>query len=29
MPGLPKRTSRALLDIEDDTIIPVIRDPQR
>jgi len=29
MPGnLPKRTSRALLDIEDDKIIPVIRDPQ-
>ena len=30
MPGnLPKRTSRALLDIEDDKIIPVIRDPQK
>jgi len=30
MPGkLPKRTSRALLDIEDDTIVPIIRDPQR
>jgi FAD/FMN-containing dehydrogenase/Fe-S oxidoreductase len=27
--GLPKRTSRALLDIEDDKIIPVIRDPQK
>ncbi|QID16481.1 FAD/FMN-binding oxidoreductase [Nitrogeniibacter mangrovi] len=26
--GLPKRTSRALLDIEDDTVIPVIRNPQ-
>ena len=26
--GLPKRTSRALLDIEDDKIIPVIRNPQ-
>ncbi len=25
--GLPKRTSRALLDIEDDKVIPVIRDP--
>jgi FAD/FMN-containing dehydrogenase/Fe-S oxidoreductase len=25
--GLPKRTSRALLDIEDDTVIPIIRDP--
>ncbi|NMG34677.1 DUF3683 domain-containing protein [Azoarcus sp. TTM-91] len=30
MPGkLPKKTSRALLDIEDDKVIPVIRDPQR
>ncbi|HNQ75642.1 MAG TPA: 4Fe-4S dicluster domain-containing protein, partial [Pseudothauera hydrothermalis] len=30
MPGnLPKKTSRALLDIEDDKIIPVIRDPQK
>ncbi len=30
MPGnLPKRTSRALLDIEDDKVIPVIRDPQK
>ncbi|MBY0341365.1 MAG: DUF3400 domain-containing protein, partial [Rhodocyclaceae bacterium] len=30
MPGnLPKRTSRALLDIEDDKIVPVIRDPQK
>ena len=27
--GLPKRTSRALLDIEDDKVIPVIRDPQK
>ncbi len=27
--GLPKRTSRALLDIEDDTIVPVIRDPRK
>ncbi len=26
--GLPKRTSRALLDIEDDTMVPVIRDPK-
>jgi len=25
--GLPKRTSRALLDIEDDTLVPIIRDP--
>ena len=25
--GLPKRTSRALLDIEDDKVVPVIRDP--
>ena len=30
MPGkLPKRTSRALLDIEDDAIVPIIRDPSR
>ena len=30
MPGnLPKRTSRALLDIEDATVVPVIRDPQK
>ncbi|MCC6194768.1 MAG: DUF3683 domain-containing protein [Burkholderiales bacterium] len=30
MPGnLPKRTSRALLDIEDNEIVPVIRDPAR
>ncbi|MBK6632182.1 MAG: DUF3683 domain-containing protein [Betaproteobacteria bacterium] len=30
MPGkLPKRTSRALLDIEDAAIVPVIRDPQK
>ncbi len=29
MPGnLPKRTSRALLDIEDDAVIPVIRNPE-
>ncbi len=27
--GLPKRTSRALLDIEDDSIVPIIRDPQK
>ncbi len=27
--GLPKKTSRALLDIEDDTIVPVIRNPQK
>jgi len=27
--GLPKRTSRALLDIEDDTIVPIIRDPAK
>lgn len=30
MPGnLPKKTSRALLDIEDDKVIPVIRDPRK
>jgi len=30
MPGkLPKRTSRALLDIEDDKVVPIIRDPKR
>ncbi|MBS1198093.1 MAG: FAD/FMN-dependent dehydrogenase [Proteobacteria bacterium] len=30
MPGrLPKRSSRALLDIEDSTIIPIIRDPAK
>ena len=30
MPGkLPKRTSRALLDIEDNTVVPVIRDAKR
>ena len=30
MPGnLPKRTSRALLDIEDDAVIPVIRNPKK
>jgi FAD/FMN-containing dehydrogenase/Fe-S oxidoreductase len=27
--GLPRRTSRALLDIEDDTVVPVIRDPRK
>jgi FAD/FMN-containing dehydrogenase/Fe-S oxidoreductase len=27
--GLPKKTSRALLDIEDDTVVPVIRDPHK
>ncbi len=27
--GIPKRTARALLDIEDDRIVPIIRDPQR
>jgi FAD/FMN-containing dehydrogenase/Fe-S oxidoreductase len=27
--GLPKRTSRALLDIEDATVVPIIRDPAR
>jgi FAD/FMN-containing dehydrogenase/Fe-S oxidoreductase len=27
--GLPKRTSRALLDIEDPRVVPIIRDPQR
>ena len=27
--GLPKRTSRALLDIEDAAVVPVIRDPQK
>ncbi|WP_374489348.1 DUF3683 domain-containing protein [Zoogloea sp.] len=26
--GLPKRTSRALLDIEDNTVVPVIRNPR-
>jgi FAD/FMN-containing dehydrogenase len=30
MPGkLPKRTARALLDIEDPKVIPIIRDPQK
>ncbi len=30
MPGnLPKRTSRALLDIEDSEVVPIIRDPAR
>ncbi|HZP85464.1 MAG TPA: DUF3683 domain-containing protein [Burkholderiales bacterium] len=27
--GLPKRTSRALLDIEDRSIVPVVRDPRK
>ncbi len=27
--GLPKRTSRALLDIEDEKVVPVIRDPHK
>ncbi len=27
--GLPKRTSRALLDIEDRSVIPILRDPQK
>ncbi len=27
--GLPKKTSRALLDIEDNTIIPIIRNPHK
>ncbi len=27
--GLPKKTSRALLDIEDNTMIPIIRNPQK
>ena len=27
--GLPKRASRALLDIEDPNIVPIIRDPQK
>ena len=27
--GLPKRTSRALLDIEDSTIVPIVRDPAK
>jgi len=27
--GLPKRTSRALLDIEDNTVIPIIRNPHK
>ncbi|MCR4302788.1 MAG: FAD/FMN-binding oxidoreductase [Gallionella sp.] len=30
MPGnLPKRTSRALLDIEDDKVVPIIRNPRK
>jgi FAD/FMN-containing dehydrogenase/Fe-S oxidoreductase len=30
MPGnLPKKTARALLDIEDDKIVPIIRDPRK
>jgi FAD/FMN-containing dehydrogenase/Fe-S oxidoreductase len=27
--GLPKRTARALLDVEDGTIVPIIRDPAK
>ena len=27
--GLPKRTARALLDIEDDKVVPIIRDPRK
>ncbi len=27
--GLPKRTARALLDIEDDRVVPIIRDPAK
>ncbi|WP_300456316.1 DUF3683 domain-containing protein [Accumulibacter sp.] len=27
--GLPKRTARALLDIEDDRMVPIIRDPRK
>jgi Fe-S oxidoreductase len=27
--GLPKRTSRALLDIEDDAVVPIIRDTRK
>ncbi|WP_373974997.1 DUF3683 domain-containing protein [Chitinibacter sp. SCUT-21] len=27
--GLPKKTARALLDVEDSNVVPVIRDPQR
>ncbi|MEF8699182.1 MAG: DUF3683 domain-containing protein [Candidatus Accumulibacter sp. UW20] len=27
--GLPRRTARALLDLEDDRIVPIIRDPQK
>ena len=27
--GLPKKTSRALLDIEDSTVVPLIRDPRK
>jgi FAD/FMN-containing dehydrogenase/Fe-S oxidoreductase len=27
--GLPKRTSRALLDIEDSTVVPIIRNPDK
>jgi FAD/FMN-containing dehydrogenase/Fe-S oxidoreductase len=27
--GLPKKTSRALLDIEDNSVVPVIRDPKK
>jgi Fe-S oxidoreductase len=27
--GLPKRTARALLDVEDPAVVPIIRDPQK
>ena len=27
--GLPKKTARALLDIEDNTVVPIIRDPKK
>jgi FAD/FMN-containing dehydrogenase/Fe-S oxidoreductase len=27
--GLPKKTARALLDIEDNTVVPIIRDPSK
>ena len=26
---MPKKTARALLDIEDNTVVPIIRDPQK
>jgi FAD/FMN-containing dehydrogenase/Fe-S oxidoreductase len=29
MPKVPSRTARALLDIEDNTVVPVIRDPRK